>query len=135
MTPTIGSNAKLSRITIGALDDMGYEVNYDAADAFTTSDLGSDCVCRRRAETGQVRNLVSEHRGGDGESPPRRQLSAAGHEDAIAKGRDFLQTMEPPLDDRFDGDDQALFTYTGNQFVFVLYLEEGEVYSIYVEPE
>jgi len=36
---------QLSRVTVGAMEDIGYEVNYDAADEYTTADMDASCVC------------------------------------------------------------------------------------------
>ena len=52
MTGTLnfGSNP-ISRVTIGALQDMGYDVSYDSADDFTRANLDNTiptCVCNRR---------------------------------------------------------------------------------------
>lgn len=38
----------LSRISIAALEDMGYLVDYTTADPFTSDDVDSNCLCRRR---------------------------------------------------------------------------------------
>lgn len=35
MTEYIGSSNPLSRMTIGSLQDLGYQVNYGAADAYS----------------------------------------------------------------------------------------------------
>jgi hypothetical protein len=45
MSPGISANAPMSRITIGWLEDLGYQVNYFAADPFDRSMLGASCVC------------------------------------------------------------------------------------------
>ena len=54
MTPIveIGDNP-LSRITVGWADDIGYEVDYGAADPFDSSQLGTaaGCNCNRRLST------------------------------------------------------------------------------------
>lgn len=41
MTPVRTGERALSRITIGALEDLGYGVDYDPADEFTIDDLGT----------------------------------------------------------------------------------------------
>ena len=52
MSPSLGeTNAnneieyQLSRITVGALDDLGYQVNYDAADPYAHTDMDPSCTC------------------------------------------------------------------------------------------
>ena len=52
MTGTLDFDANpISRVTIGALEDMGYDVSYDSADDFTSANLDDtipSCVCNRR---------------------------------------------------------------------------------------
>ena len=36
---------KISRITLGAMEDMGYIVNYTAADPYGTDDIGTCSAC------------------------------------------------------------------------------------------
>lgn len=43
MSPTASGNRALSRISIAALEDLGYAVNYDMADGFTIDDLADGC--------------------------------------------------------------------------------------------
>lgn len=45
MTGFSSGNMALSRITVATLDDGGYEVNYGAADAYTSADMDASCVC------------------------------------------------------------------------------------------
>ena len=45
MTGFSTGSLPLSRITVASLEDMGYVVDYDAADAYTVADLDSSCVC------------------------------------------------------------------------------------------
>ena len=41
MTPAISGNSQpLSSITVGALEDLGYTVDYNMADAYGSADLG-----------------------------------------------------------------------------------------------
>ena len=132
MTNLVEPSSKLSRVTIGALDDMGYTVNYNAADNFGRGDLGSDCVCGNRRPI--VRHLSSALLPRDptttttddtASTRPRRQLSEAGLQDATAKGREFLTTLTPRAD----------AGAVVSEYVFVFYIEGEDAYSIYVEPE
>lgn len=146
MTNIVNPNSKLSTITIAALEDMGYDVNYNAADDYTRSDLGSNCVCgggRKQNRGKQVRHLSALDDGfGDmsssSSSSPlpknkERLLSEAGFQDAVAQGRAFLKTMvRPPFEGRSDG---AQGKYIGDKFVFVYYIENNQVYGVYVEAE
>ena len=144
MTNLVEPNSKLSRVTIGALDDMGYTVNYNAADNFGRGDLGSDCVCGNRRPI--VRHLTSAlfpryptttTTDDTASTRPRRQLSEAGLQDATAKGQAFLKTMTPPAAGAGGAGSGAGVGAGASEFayVFVLYMEGEDAYSIYVEPE
>ena len=108
MVPFVASrNPKISRVTVGFLEDLGYSVNYDAADSFQANDFGPACQCRRRL-SGDTLNL-SEELSGDilhpKTSTSRRTLSDAGRQKAIALGRNYLASLPwPPLEGR-DGQD------------------------------
>lgn len=45
MTPTVEGDLHLSRITIGALEDIGYRVDYSEADVYTAENLSPSCLC------------------------------------------------------------------------------------------
>lgn len=45
MTGFSTGSLPLSRITVASLEDMGYVVNYDAADPYTAADMNPSCVC------------------------------------------------------------------------------------------
>lgn len=50
MTPTfnpVGDNP-LSVLTLAGLEDIGYSVDYSAADSYGAADMDGSCVCRRR---------------------------------------------------------------------------------------
>ena len=152
MTNIVHPDSKLSRVTIGALEDMGYTVDYSAADTFGRANLGSDCVCGNRRP--MVRHLTdwaddsttatTRSSGGDNAEvlptapAPRRQLSEAGLEDATAKGRAFLKTLSVPTGgggDGAGGAGESEMEYVGDRSVFVFYMEGGDAYSVYVTPE
>jgi len=42
----------LSTMTIGSLEDLGYEVDYDAADPYTASDINPSCLCDSNGSNG-----------------------------------------------------------------------------------
>lgn len=110
MAPIITRNSKLSRVTIGALEDQGYQVNYEAADSMTKADLGSGCQCRRRL-TGDSRVL--------GKKNHARRLSDAGREHAMAEGRAFLNRNERSQSLEEDS-------------CFVVYEEDEVLHGVYV---
>ena len=45
LSRSIGRNKKISPITLGALEDMGYVVNYTAADPYGIDDIGDCSIC------------------------------------------------------------------------------------------
>lgn len=47
MTGFLNSNSinKISTITVGTLEDLGFEVDYDAADDYTRDDVTPNCRC------------------------------------------------------------------------------------------
>ena len=52
MTATVGRTAFVSRVTLGSLEDLGYAVNYDAADPFSLP--GASTRASLRAASGDV---------------------------------------------------------------------------------
>lgn len=69
--PVRGSIAPLSRVSIGALEDIGYNVSYNTAESLPASNL--KCPCNRRVRS---RELVQSH----------RYLSDAEHNAAMEAG-------------------------------------------------
>ena len=132
MTGTVSSRSKLSRVTIGALDDMGYQVDYSSADTFTGNDLSSDpsCNCNRRLGHDETTRVQV------GDEPWHRGLSEEGRQAAVANGLAFLREMRLTGAQEKDEDkSEAELVYTGDAFVFVYYIEGDEVYSVYVDRE
>jgi Leishmanolysin len=139
----------LSRITVGTLQDMGYQVNYLMADPFSRSDLNSSCTCpirrmrRRRAERsmmemkhGEVFSLqsviASGGTGASGRARRRRRLSEAGEAMAIEAGLEYLQSNHEQRainDTRVDDHGVA---YVGDKVVYVLFMEGGEIFGVTV---
>ena len=77
MTGRINAVNAFSNITLGALRDLGYIVNYDRAETYKIGDIGK-CVHTRRLRgsgTGTRQSPVRQlhgQRGGDGEPNPRQ---------------------------------------------------------------
>ena len=89
-----GSNIfmPLSTITVGSIDDTGYQVDYSKADAYNNHP-----TCRRRTSTlrggytssdNNIRHLQPEHAKNDNSNRP--ELSAVGKAKAKAFGRSLL---------------------------------------------
>jgi hypothetical protein len=87
-----GSTIPLSRITIGSLEDIGYHVNYNEADAFTRNDVSPSCLCNRRLlEHGAVRYLRSTADDAEAPRPGARRLSEEARQVAANYGLGVLE--------------------------------------------
>jgi hypothetical protein len=139
-----GYTSPLSRITVGTLHDMGYQVNYDMADPFTRSDLNASCTCppnRRLRQTvpsvmdmkhGEVFSVGSVANGPTtANSRPRRRLSATVEAAAIKAGLEYLQSKVQENDNAAQLEDLGL-AYVADKIVSVLVLVDGEVYGVTV---
>lgn len=126
MTGFANFDFPLSRITIGSLEDIGYDVSYSAADRFTAQDLGT-CQCRRRLLKGGTETV---HNGTDEHSSRRRKLSSEGYEAAVKFGREILRegTLERLMD-------VPNMEYFGDRMVVVYYLEDDRVHDVMVWNE
>ena len=141
----------LSRITVGWANDIGYEVNYDAADPFDSSQLGTaaGCNCNRRLQSttsnhSHVRYLghhasligsqetTSQHRG----TQQTPQLSMEGYKTAMESGLTFLyeRIIHQGNFIRNDTSPDSKVIYVGDQFVWVYMRENDHVFSVLVRP-
>lgn len=125
MTGFASPGFELSRITIGSLEDIGYQVCYDAADAFNSQNLGS-CQCNRRlvpSESGQnsLRSTQSEgtHHG--------RILSRESRDAAVKFGKNLLK--EGMLERRVD---VPGLEYFGDKVIVVYYWEGSQIHDVFV---
>lgn len=131
--------APISNITVASFEDIGYEVDYSAADPFGVEDLQAACVCRRR------RNLEDseEHSEGfqldgigDGHG---RILREPLREDllqyAIHRGQGILREsrLEGLRSRMYARDDDAV--YVGDQLIYIFMRQGNEVYSVAVTGE
>jgi Leishmanolysin len=122
MTTAANSDLPISRLTIAGLEDLGYQVNYDATTAkYAASNMDSSCLCSNRRSGAPIRRL----------SGPARQLSAEGQQIAIAYGQGIMaqnrqqNSLIPESEDAID---------IGGDIVYVLYQEDDTVYSMIVTP-
>lgn len=143
MTGFVDSNMPISALTIASLDDIGYVVDYNAADEYD----GSDTTCC----TSSIGYSPSE--------PSKPPLSDLGRATAVAYGREVLNErqhhtsiFEQPQDENqhhssifeqpHDGsphrssifaeshDDKLI--YVGNRIIVVLIEEDGFIYDVHV---
>jgi hypothetical protein len=119
LTFTLGEK-KISRITLGALEDLGYVVNYTAADPYGLEDIG---VCRG-CETGTRRYLngANIHKDVEGPEPKSTDCqSGIVYERALRRGKEMLRESS---------------THHTSQTVMVTYKhEDGTLCSTLVEAD
>jgi Leishmanolysin len=131
----------LSRITIGSLDDMGYQVDYSMADAYGRADLNSTCTCsptrrlRSKKRTlmdmkhgevftlGQSKNSQASHR--------RRRLSEEGEAMATEVGLQIMSNSQIAANQTEAAAERGL-TYVGGKAVSVMVIEDGEIFGVVV---
>ena len=98
----------LSIITVGALDDLGYVVNYTAADNYT----GFSCTSQCQAPTRRVR---------------RRNLfeDDSGYRFALQYGKEFLQNQTLGTNEtvRLMESEEGI-EFIGDQYVSIVYLDD-----------
>lgn len=130
MTPIVDPNAPLSRMTVGWANDLGYQVNYTAADPFSSSMLGSvkGCKCKRREllsgnNTEGLRHV--RHLGQIGRLDPnsggaasRRKLSDEGYNNAVVSGLAYLEEKARHIKSIVTEGSKELI-YVGDKFVWV----------------
>lgn len=131
---------RLSVVSIGSMADLGYQVDYKAADPFPKSKFGGSCVCNRRlrGSDGNTTFLdLMEEQEEEAPAPRRRELSETGRQEAQAFGAALLQKRK-----EFGAASAQTLTSShtpsvdyvdvGSKVVMILYEEEGVVYSIRV---
>ena len=103
-----GSTMSLSRMTVGAMADLGYQVNYAAADDFAPSQVHPSCACggRELGVSSSYQPVAHDD---------------AGQRAAFQWGNQVLDeaTAGKPAASRMRG-----ARYVGNEFVSVLYQDE-----------
>ena len=127
----------LSRMTIGNLDDMGYQVSYETADQFTVADLNAadpECVCNRRLVV-ELDDLLDKS-GGDRRRQRRRlepkdPLSEENYQYALEAGYKLLEEA-PKWEERAFGNAR----YIGNKIVSIIMIQNDRLYGVMVtKPE
>jgi Leishmanolysin len=114
-----GVSNPLSTITVGSLEDVGYTVDYFAAEPFGTENVAPQCLCNgRRAR--RVRGLGQE--GGRG-----RHLSDEMRQYAIDYGQEFMAERWSSL-----GKVNSETVHVEGEMVFVLVQDGDEKYDVAV---
>jgi hypothetical protein len=118
-----GTAQKISRITVGALADLGFAVNYNAADNYLKSDLDATCRC------GSMLKAVTAM------PPEQRPLSDEGRANAVAFGQSILARNQAPAHFSLSNSDMDTnIRDFGTNFLTVFYEEASQVYSVRVTP-
>jgi hypothetical protein len=125
LTFTLGEK-KVSRITLGSLEDLGYVVNYTAADPYGIDDIG-ECGCNNVRRTS-----IDSSNGGQESSCHQGTV----YERAIFHGQQMLRKMHDHHLEQLK--DTALpedIEFVGHKRVTVAYKhEDGTVCSVIVRP-
>ena len=140
MTGFSSGAGEMSRVTVGGLEDIGYVVDYNGADSYSANMMDSSCRCKKKpfkkltiGDFGYFGNTrfvgKSSRASGQRSLSKRRRLSEGGRETALAYGQSFLKEMRKRKES-IPG--TGRYKYIGDQFVSVLYAEEGEIYAVEV---
>lgn len=120
MSSTLSSSeTALSKLSVGVLQDIGYDVDYSEADEFSESDLGTCPSCRRNE-----RDLTTRHR--------RTELSSNLYDYAVQYGRKILEDDAIRLDSRNSESDED---YVGSQLVRVYVMDGDRIHGVTVTTE
>lgn len=116
-------SSPLSALTVALLEDLGYIVDYDQADPFSSSDMDSSCVCNRRLQ-GRGNNAAS----------PKPQLSAKGRAKLTAYAKqEWKRTNDAAKDymanemEGMEGDERPSLSISG---MTVVYMEDGVIHTV-----
>jgi hypothetical protein len=125
-----GSSQPLSPITLAALEDLGYSVDFTKADSFSSSDISSSCLCNRRLRSKTLMTI-------EGDAPTiRRRLSGEGELAALNFGKAVLAMRKAVSSIRDNADiflenvDGSSQIDIGDQVLLVLYEENGHIFSV-----
>jgi len=131
LAPFLSSELKFSRVSIGAIEDLGYMVDYNAADPdYTYADLGPQCQCQNGRRQLMGEDAVSSS------AQPRRTLSDATYQKARADGLQFLESLHPSSSRRAllqnDVDEYELAPRAA-----VVYIQDeyGEIHAVTVHAD
>lgn len=133
MTSVVDTNAILSKVTVGWLEDIGYSrdfLKYNNADAYDANNLGSSCRCSRRLSSSQA--VGGFHRGLSNEG-----LSDEARASATEFGKQYLNERytEIVASTRQNDPSQVNSVVVDNEAKegFVIVEESGSLFVIRVE--
>ena len=131
----------ISTVTLGALEDLGYMVDYTNADPYTASNLDQSCVCPAQIRGKSLyrpgrgfnpARFVKQRFGADHESnsatPVRRRLSEEGWAAATTHGKRILAEARAKHGRHLE--EGTLLNYHS---VDVFYKESGAIHTVRVK--
>jgi Leishmanolysin len=119
----------MSRITIGSLDDMGYDVDYTRADPYGAANLNSACRCTRRRLGLSSHMSLANTSLLDSDSPRHLAVNSTARQKAIEYGHELLAEKAKSSSSR-SGNSEV--TYVGDQQVIVLYRDGNGIQDVIV---
>lgn len=125
MTPVLsrGLVNPLSRVTVATLEDIGYTVDYTAADSYDASHLDPSCVCDRRDRSLSDQTIHS------GDRQTVRTLLSGARQKAVEFGKRILDSRDMGLSGRFSSKEGGTISNT----ISVFYRDEdGSVKDVIV---
>lgn len=146
MSSTVSQSQTISRITIAALEDVGYPVDYSRANSFTSDDLDPSCRCdagRQLTTTSHVRAhptwIQEQDHSQEQQQQPnkndhrRRRLSDEGLQKAEEYGRAFIARNAPNKPIAENSED--IFFANEEDYIVggsarVSYYENGQVFVV-----
>ena len=125
MTTTVagGASEALSRITAGALEDLGYTVNYQRTDYYDASNLAPGCRCTRRLGE---KEEVADMPGPSAEEKEARMKAIEYGKHQLRQRRQLWGRWPSP---------NPYLQFVGHDWVSVYYGSGGHVRSVVVNAE
>ena len=123
-----GTVQKLSTVTVGGLEDLGYGVSYAAADNLTPADLDPSCVCG-----GGRRQLRRKKNGNHKTRHNKKKSSDEGEKLAQVFGKAILEARKRTNDAMLRDGAGINLSDKGEDFVIVFYDEGGTIQALRVD--
>ena len=124
ITTENATQAAFSFVTIGALEDLGYGVDYFAGDVITEDDFSDECMCDE--------NLVQS----SSSFVEPIQLSAELEFDATAMGLEYLDAVQADWDtNHAPNDPNPESAFVGGETVVMFVMENGKVHEVLVNAD
>lgn len=120
MTGFIDPEMPLSRVTIGALKDMGYGVDMDAADPFPLSKLNS---CAKYCPEASVGRRLRPDKKSEDAKKKARKVSKKVHQQLVEATKGILEGNRSNAPTNLPDD----IVYVGGDLLTVYVIEDGEL--------